>query len=50
MKIATMLESEDKHYKIITPYDGQRNLLEKTLRDQGLDWGGRVFNVDSFQG
>lgn len=50
MKIAALLEKQKKNYKIITPYDGQRNLLEKTLQSEGLDWGGKVFNVDSFQG
>ncbi len=34
---------------IITPYDAQRALIERQLKDDGLPWE-HVFNVDSFQG
>ena len=35
---------------IITPYDAQREAIQKELKDKGLPWERRVFNVDSFQG
>lgn len=38
-----------KNYCIITPYDGQRGLLQDELKREGLRWD-NVFNVDSFQG
>ena len=38
-----------KDYCIITPYDAQRNELEKALKRQKLR-SDNVFNVDSFQG
>ena len=37
-------------FKIITPYDAQRNAIEKALKNAGLPWESTVFNVDSFQG
>ncbi|KDQ11285.1 hypothetical protein BOTBODRAFT_464262 [Botryobasidium botryosum FD-172 SS1] len=40
----------DENFCVITPYDGQRSLLEQTFRDEGLPWENRIFNVDSFQG
>lgn len=39
----------DKDYCVLTPYDAQRSAIEKRFRALGLP-GGRVFNVDSFQG
>lgn len=45
-----------KHYyrhlefAVVTPYDGQRGLIERTLRAEGLPWENAVFNIDSFQG
>ena len=41
---------EGKKFKIITPYDAQRNAIEKALKTDGLVWENTVFNVDSFQG
>ena len=41
---------EGKDYKIITPYDAQRNAIENALKTAGLAWENTVFNVDSFQG
>jgi len=36
---------------VITPYDGQRSLIERMLKEEkGLEWADRCFNVDSFQG
>lgn len=50
MKIAEKLEMENKSYRIITPYDAQRNYLEKEMKAFGLRWENKCFNVDSFQG
>jgi regulator of nonsense transcripts 1 len=41
---------EGKKFKIITPYDGQRNAIEGALKAASLTWANTVFNVDSFQG
>jgi superfamily I DNA and/or RNA helicase len=41
---------EGKDFKIITPYDAQRNAIENALKTAGLAWENTVFNVDSFQG
>ncbi|KAK0469708.1 AAA domain-containing protein [Desarmillaria tabescens] len=38
------------NYKIITPYDGQRNQIQSHMKNDGLDWQDKCFNVDSFQG
>ncbi|KIO27806.1 hypothetical protein M407DRAFT_55818, partial [Tulasnella calospora MUT 4182] len=40
----------DLPFVVITPYDSQRKLIEKTLDTEGLPGKGRCFNVDSFQG
>ncbi|KAF9243393.1 AAA domain-containing protein [Melanogaster broomeanus] len=37
-------------FRIITPYDGQRNCIENALKNTDLQWENKVFNVDSFQG
>lgn len=50
IKIAAKLQYEGKKYRIITPYDSQRNLLENEMKNSGLRWQDKVFNVDSFQG
>lgn len=50
LKIAAKLQEEDKEYKIITPYDAQRSLLENEMKQMGLVWQDKCFNVDSFQG
>ncbi|THV07311.1 hypothetical protein K435DRAFT_710061 [Dendrothele bispora CBS 962.96] len=47
LTLAEYLQSKNKKFRIITPYDGQRNLIEKRLQEQGLDWEDKVFNVDS---
>ena len=41
---------EGKRFKIITPYDAQRNAIESALKTANLTWENTVFNVDSFQG
>ena len=49
--IAEHLEKKKRiSYKIVTPYDSQRNALEQALKEKGLDWHDKCFNVDSFQG
>jgi len=35
---------------VITPYDGQRSLIEQMLKKEKMVWEDRCFNVDSFQG
>ncbi|EPS96649.1 hypothetical protein FOMPIDRAFT_1087510, partial [Fomitopsis schrenkii] len=50
MVVARKFHSEGKRYKIITPYDAQRALLEQRLADAMLPWQDKCFNVDSFQG
>ncbi|KZV92619.1 hypothetical protein EXIGLDRAFT_614112 [Exidia glandulosa HHB12029] len=39
-----------KDFKVITPYDPQRDVIEKKLKAAGLPWKDTVFCVDSFQG
>ncbi|KAA1467648.1 hypothetical protein DENSPDRAFT_847700 [Dentipellis sp. KUC8613] len=48
--LAKHLQDEDKPYRIITPYDAQRDALEKALQQNGLSWQNKCFNVDAFQG
>ena len=48
--IAEHLQKADISYRIITPYDAQRNAIEQGLKDRDLDWHDKCFNVDSFQG
>jgi superfamily I DNA and/or RNA helicase len=50
MHLAQYLQEENVQYRIITPYDAQRSLLERALQDKDLDWHDKCFNVDSFQG
>lgn len=45
-----MLQEKNKKFRIITPYDAQRNLIEEGLKTNQLDWEDKCFNVDSFQG
>ncbi|KAH9959578.1 P-loop containing nucleoside triphosphate hydrolase protein [Russula dissimulans] len=48
--LARHLQEENTSYRIITPYDAQRNKLERALEDEDLKWQDKCFNVDSFQG
>jgi len=48
--IAKRYFQEGKNFKIITPYDAQRNAIENALKTSHLPWENTVFNVDSFQG
>ena len=50
VKMAQRYLQEGKDFKIITPYDPQRNAIENALKTAGLAWENTVFNVDSFQG
>ena len=50
VQIARRYGRERKAFKIITPYDAQRNAIESALKNAGLTWENTVFNVDSFQG
>ena len=50
VKIARRYINDRKKFKIITPYDAQRNAIENALKAAGLAWENTVFNVDSFQG
>jgi len=50
VRIARRYIQEEKSFKIITPYDAQRNAIERALKTAGLTWDNTVFNVDSFQG
>ncbi|KAF9052505.1 hypothetical protein BDZ89DRAFT_430047 [Hymenopellis radicata] len=49
-KLARTLQNRGESFKVITPYDAQRALLQKLLKMEGLDWENKCFNVDSFQG
>jgi hypothetical protein len=48
--VASKYKYENRKYKVITPYDAQRDGIEKALKKEGLEWKDTVFNVDSFQG
>jgi len=50
VRIAKRYHKENKAYRIITPYDAQRSLIENALKREGVPWEDRCFNVDSFQG
>lgn len=50
MKVARQYVAKGKDFRIITPYDAQRSLLENVLKSAKLPWEDKVFNVDSFQG
>ncbi|KAH9917838.1 P-loop containing nucleoside triphosphate hydrolase protein [Fomitopsis serialis] len=48
--VARKFHAEGKTYRVITPYDAQRNVLERKLKAANLPWENKCFNVDSFQG
>lgn len=50
VQIAQLLTSKERSFRVITPYDPQRNAMEQALREHGLEWENKCFNVDSFQG
>ncbi|KAL4064437.1 AAA domain-containing protein [Scleroderma citrinum] len=49
-RLARLYQAQNKSYRVITPYDAQRTVIENTLKNENLPWENRVFNVDSFQG
>lgn len=48
--MAAVLQRDDVNFRIITPYDAQRALIENSLKQAGLAHANKCFNVDSFQG
>jgi len=48
--LARKLQEQDRNYRVITPYEGQREHIEALMKAEGLEWGDKCFNVDSFQG
>jgi len=48
--LARLYAEQGKQYRVITPYDAQRTLIEKQLKLAKLPWEDKCFNVDSFQG
>ena len=50
VQMARRYINEGKEFRIVTPYDAQRNAIENALKTAGLTWENTAFNVDSFQG
>ncbi|KAI6162373.1 AAA domain-containing protein [Pisolithus thermaeus] len=50
VRIAGAYQTEGLDFRIITPYDAQRSLIEHELQAANLRHEDKVFNVDSFQG
>ncbi|KAI6123273.1 P-loop containing nucleoside triphosphate hydrolase protein [Pisolithus croceorrhizus] len=50
LRLAHIFQGQRKRFKIITPYDAQRTLIENELRTAEMQWEDKCFNVDSFQG
>jgi regulator of nonsense transcripts 1 len=50
LHLARKLQDQERNYRIITGYEGQRSYIEGLMKDEGLEWGDKCFNVDSFQG
>ncbi|EGN98886.1 hypothetical protein SERLA73DRAFT_136902 [Serpula lacrymans var. lacrymans S7.3] len=50
VNICRIYEKQSKAFRVITPYDAQRSLIEKELESAKLKWENKCFNVDSFQG
>ncbi|KAF8813317.1 P-loop containing nucleoside triphosphate hydrolase protein [Phlegmacium glaucopus] len=52
LAVAKMLNIRGKSFRIITPYDPQRTLLENHLKrpEAQLPWKDKCFNIDAFQG
>ncbi|KAL0573213.1 hypothetical protein V5O48_008733, partial [Marasmius crinis-equi] len=40
----------NRSFRIVTPYDGQRNYIESEMKKADMAWEDTCFNVDSFQG
>lgn len=39
-----------RKFRIITPYDAQRSMIENALKVEKLPWEDKCFNIDAFQG
>jgi superfamily I DNA and/or RNA helicase len=39
--LASKMQEDGLSYRIITPYDAQRDLIEKGLQENGIDWHDR---------
>ncbi|KAI6128961.1 AAA domain-containing protein [Pisolithus croceorrhizus] len=50
VQIAGAYQAEGLDFRIITPYDAQRALIERELQAANVCHEDKVFNVDSFQG
>jgi len=50
IEICKKYKRERRQFRILTPYDGQRSLIEQKLKEAKMEWEDRCFNVDSFQG
>ncbi|KAI6042876.1 AAA domain-containing protein, partial [Pisolithus marmoratus] len=49
-QIASAYQAKGLEFRIITPYDAQRSLIERELQAANACHEDKVFNVDSFQG
>ncbi|KAJ6576608.1 P-loop containing nucleoside triphosphate hydrolase protein [Mycena vulgaris] len=47
---ARQYHARGRSYRILTPYDAQRAILETNLKAAKIPWENKVFCVDSFQG
>ena len=50
VSIAEKLTLQKKRFKIITPYDVQRNGIQNALKEKQMVSEDKCFNIDSFQG
>ncbi|KAI6041735.1 P-loop containing nucleoside triphosphate hydrolase protein [Pisolithus marmoratus] len=50
VQIAGAYQAKGLDFRIITPYDAQRSLIEHELQEANVSHKDKVFNVDSFQG
>ncbi|KAI6102405.1 P-loop containing nucleoside triphosphate hydrolase protein [Pisolithus croceorrhizus] len=50
VRIAGAYQAKGRDFRIVTPYDAQRALIEHQLEAANLEHDDKVFNVDSFQG
>ncbi|KAK7463530.1 hypothetical protein VKT23_006878 [Stygiomarasmius scandens] len=48
--LAHKLQASGRSFRILTPYDAQRGVIEQGLKAEGLAWEDRCFNIDAFQG
>ncbi|KAI6042877.1 AAA domain-containing protein [Pisolithus marmoratus] len=50
VQVATAYQTKGLDFRIITPYDAQRSLIEHELQAVNVRDEDKVFNIDSFQG